>query len=74
MPLFLVPARAVPSFQAADRRRSSAERELQARLRVFARYLPQDQFEALAEGLAVGWPSPLCLSLSCLCHPCLPLD
>ncbi|GAB4822858.1 hypothetical protein N2152v2_009904 [Parachlorella kessleri] len=39
--------------QAADRRRSAAERELQARLRVFARYLPQDQFEVLAEGLAV---------------------
>ena len=35
-----------------DRRRSPAERELVGRMRVVARYLPQPQWEALAEGVA----------------------
>jgi hypothetical protein len=44
--------------QAIDKRRSAAERELHGSLRVLARHLPQDQYEALAEGVAVsarGW-------------------
>ena len=37
---------------AIDRRRAPGERELLGRLRVVARYLPQPQWEALAEGVA----------------------
>lgn len=37
---------------AIDRRRAPAERELLGRLRVIARYLPQQQWEALAENVA----------------------
>ena len=37
---------------AIDRRRAPAERELLGRLRVISRYLPQPQWEALAEGVA----------------------
>ncbi|KAL4451456.1 hypothetical protein ABPG75_007118 [Micractinium tetrahymenae] len=39
--------------QAIDKRRTAAERELHGGLRVLARHLPQEQFEALAEGIAV---------------------
>ncbi|KAL4853568.1 Transcriptional adapter ADA2 [Chlorella vulgaris] len=39
--------------QAIDKRRTAPERELHGGLRVLARHLPQDQFEALAEGIAV---------------------
>ena len=42
--LLLIAARAVLCCAAS----------VQARLRVFARYLPQEQWEALAEGMAVG--------------------
>lgn len=68
LPLPLLPSRPtdphpVPpaSPQAIDKRRSAAERELHGSLRVLARHLPQEQYEALAEGLAVscwpgGWP------------------
>ncbi|PRW56050.1 histone acetyltransferase complex component [Chlorella sorokiniana] len=38
--------------QAIDKRRSAAEREVHGSLRVLARHLPQEQYEALAEGLA----------------------
>ncbi|PSC69078.1 transcriptional adapter ADA2-like isoform X1 [Micractinium conductrix] len=38
--------------QAIDKRRSVAERELHGSLRVLARHLPQEQYEALAEGIA----------------------
>ena len=37
---------------AIDRRRAPSERELVGRMRVVARYLPQPQWEALAEGVA----------------------
>lgn len=37
---------------AIDRRRAPAERELLGRLRVIARYLPQQQWEALADNVA----------------------
>lgn len=40
--------------QAIDKRRSAAERDLHGSLRVLARHLPQEQYEALAEGLAVS--------------------
>ena len=43
-----------PAAQAIDKRRSAAERELHGSLRVLARHLPQEQYEALAEGLAVS--------------------
>ena len=37
--------------QNLDRRRNSAERELYARLKAVARYLPQQQFEVLSDGV-----------------------
>ena len=37
--------------QALDRRRNPAERELYARLKAIARYLPQQEFEVLSEGV-----------------------
>eukprot|EP00887_Chlorella_sp_A99_P002907 scaffold6.g2907.t1 len=39
--------------QSLDRKRTAAERELHGQLRVIARYLPQEHYEALAEGLVV---------------------
>ncbi|KAL6768288.1 hypothetical protein ACKKBF_B38535 [Auxenochlorella protothecoides x Auxenochlorella symbiontica] len=36
---------------AVDRRRSAAERAMAGQLRAFARYLPQAQYEALADGM-----------------------
>lgn len=38
--------------QALDRRRAPSEREMVGRLRMLARYLPQAQWEALADGIA----------------------
>ena len=37
--------------QNLDRRRSPAERELYARLKAIARYLPQTEFEVLSDGI-----------------------
>lgn len=51
------------SPQALDKRRTAAERELQGGLRVLARHLPQDQWEALADGIAVRRRSPRPCSL-----------
>ena len=39
--------------QLIDKRRVQAEKSLLGRLRVFARYIPQPQWESLADGLAV---------------------
>lgn len=47
------PALPLPNAQAIDKRRSAPERELHGGLRVLARHLPQEQWEALAEGLVV---------------------
>jgi hypothetical protein len=51
--------------QALDRRRTAPERELFGNLRVLARHLPQEQWEALAEGLAVGAAAAVAVAASC---------
>lgn len=43
----------VKGRQGFDKRRGAGEREMVGKLRVFARYLAQDDFEALADGLSV---------------------
>lgn len=43
----------VKARQAVDRKTGSAERDYVGRLRVLARYLPQEQFEELADGMVV---------------------
>lgn len=55
--------------QAIDKRRTAPERELHGGLRVLARHLPQDQFEALAEGIAVR--RQLCCTYASLNFPAL---
>lgn len=56
--------------QAIDKRRSAPERELHGALRVLARHLPQDQYETLADGLAVGrrWGDGCALGVLCASH------
>jgi transcriptional adapter 2-alpha len=43
----------VKARQAIDRKKGAAERDFVGRLRVLARYLPQEQFEELTDGMAV---------------------
>lgn len=51
------------AVQALEKRRSAAEREFFAKMRVFARYLPQGQFEALVDGLQVRCEPALALTV-----------
>lgn len=59
--------------QNLDRRRNPAERELCARLKAIARYLPQQEFEVLSEG-AVTESRIRARIQVCSLHPPLPLS
>lgn len=62
------------SPQAIDKRRTASERELHGSLRVLARHLPQEQFEALAEGIAVGACHDACIPLRLFCVPVVGIE
>ena len=60
--------------QTLDRRRNPAERELYARLKAIARYLPQHEFEVLSDGVVtesrLRARIQVCLQPDCVSKAC----